>query len=89
MVVGMSSKIKKVTTELILILTQRIGTSDMIFYNKFGMTAFIRYLISKSLVKITVPLVAAIKVMESEVVYLIFRVILDKVSLIYSDRAQV
>ena len=47
MVVGMSSKIKKVTTELILILTQRIGTPEMIFYNKFGMTALIRYLISK------------------------------------------
>ena len=56
-VVGVSSQWNKVKTENMLIPTQRIETSDMIFSNTFGVTTFIRYLISKSLVKTTVSVV--------------------------------
>ena len=64
--------------ERIMIPTEIIVTSEMIFSNTLGMDSVISYLISKSSVKNKVTVVSEMKVTISAVVYSIFRVILVK-----------
>ena len=64
--------------ERILIPTEIIVTSEMIFSNTLGVNSVICYLISKSSVKNKVTVVSEMKVTISAVVYSIFRVILVK-----------
>ena len=64
--------------ERILIPTEIIVTSEMIFSNTLGTNSVICYLISKSSVKNKVTVVSEMKVTISAVVYSIFRVILVK-----------
>ena len=65
-VVGVLSQFENVSIELVLITSQIIVTSAIICSNTFEISTVISYLISNSLVKNLVPLLAAMKITKEE-----------------------